>query len=271
MNDFNKKRYSELIKYLSSHKRVVIAYSGGIDSTLLTYAAIDALGAHAVTAVAFSSCLQRVDFAKTVTDIFVKQFGKEANLIVTEVDPLGWKEFQGNSKNRCYWCKKQMYGQLIAMAEGYGGAGSAPTLCDGTNYSDLACDRPGYKAIKEYNILTPLADVFLEKKDIRTIARHKKISNWDLSSDSCLATRIEKDTTITVLLLKTIEKAEDYLHKLGFKGCRVRHRGHVVELQVTSADQEKMGRILKTDTEVNLYFKTMGYEKIVLDPHSRKT
>jgi len=265
LDNFIKNIYSDLIEILSSYKRVAIAFSGGIDSTLLMYAAIDALGTDSVTGVTLSSCLQPIGFANNVASFSRKQFGEKANFIVTEIDPLSWSEFRLNNERRCYHCKKKMYEKFITIAQNSIGTRSDVTLCDGTNYSDLSKDRPGYKAIKEFNIVTPLADVFLEKEAIRGIARWKNISNWNLASDSCLATRIETDTPITLSLLKTIEKAEKYLHEIGFEGCRVRHRGRVAVMQVLDCDFTRISMLMASDSDAVIYLKTLGYENVILD------
>lgn len=258
-------KYRNLLKVISSYKTTGIAFSGGIDSTFLVYAALQALGANNVAVFTVSSCLQVEGGADEVKKFFVKQFGSKVSMYVIKTDPLAWDEFIMNTPIRCYQCKKKMYEEIIKVVCKNDISKNNIVLCDGTNFSDLSENRPGYKAIQEHNIATPLADVKLTKTEIRYLAREHHLTNWDLLSDSCLATRIETNIPITLTLLKKIEAGENFLKDMGFSGVRARHKGNLVIIQVVNEDFLELIQSVGVREKVVSFFKMLGYKEIALD------
>lgn len=211
-------RFGKLVEMLQQYEKIAVAFSGGVDSTLMLHAAISALGQERVVALYALSTLNSAETIANTRAVFSRNFPKEAVLREIEVFPLRWQQFVLNTRERCYVCKKQMYTALLASMDCEGSI----ILMDGTNVDDLQEERPGLKAIREMQVRTPLVDVGLTKQDIRKIAKSIGLSNFDLPSNSCLATRIQQDKPIDEKTLRIIESAENFLHKRGFFGCRVR-------------------------------------------------
>lgn len=225
-------KLAKLIEYFRQYGRIAVAFSGGVDSTLTVHAAITALGAGRVLTLYALSTLNSTASIAGARGTFAGNFPAAAVLREIPVTPLLWPEFIKNTEDRCYLCKKQMYSALgeVMAAEG------CTVLADGTNADDLLENRPGLKAIREMQVRTPLAEVGLTKPEIRFLARKIGLSNYDLPSNSCLATRIHHGKPIAEESLRTIEFAEQFLHERGFFGCRVRLREGYVLLEVQEKD-----------------------------------
>lgn len=222
-------KFGKLQKLLQQYEKIAVAFSGGVDSTLLLHAAICALGRERVAALYALSTLNSAEAIAGTRATFAGNFPKGAVLREVEVFPLAWQDFVMNTRQRCYFCKKKMYAALqgAMAAEGWF------VLADGTNVDDLREGRPGLQAIREMQVRTPLVEVGLTKAEIRRLAEKIGLSNFDLPSNSCLATRIQQDKPIAEKTLRTIEIAEQFLHKRGFQGCRVKvgDTSLVVEVQ----------------------------------------
>lgn len=254
-----KDKIQKLQNILLSHKRVAVAFSGGIDSTFLLYFAIETLKAGNVLALSCTSAVNSARGLDNMRSVYNMHFDGKAVLREVEISPLTWKEFVPNCEKRCYYCKKRMYTILLGEAtkEGF------PTLLDGTNVDDLKGDRPGLKAIRELNIQTPLVEAGLTKLEIRAIAKDVGLVNHDLPSNSCLATRIAVNSAITVDTLELIETAEEYLRKRGFLGCRVKVNGDSATIELISSDFDEF---IKEDsrTEVIHTFYNLGFKSVCL-------
>lgn len=148
------------------------------------------------------------------------------------MDPLGWDGFSENSSERCYVCKTNIYSHLLGLTR----RGDIEVLLDGTNLDDLGQDRPGYRAILELGVRAPLAETKLTKNEIRAYARDVGLINADSPSNSCLATRLQRDVPISLTELKKIEAAEAVLIRLGISGCRVRIDRQYAYLEVQEDD-----------------------------------
>ena len=253
-------KFRNLIDHFRQYEKLAVAFSGGVDSTLTLHAAITALGVDRVMALYALSTLNSAAGIAGTRATFAENFPASAGLREIAADPLLWPEFVVNTEDRCYLCKKRMYmllGEAMA-AEGF------PVLADGTNADDLRELRPGLKAIRELQVRTPLAEVGLTKTEIRLIARSEGLSNFDLPSNSCLATRIEPGRPIAKETLRIIERAEKFLHERGFPGCRVRPRDafFLVELQEKdfAAFTENGNR-----EAVRAYFRRLGASSVMLN------
>lgn len=229
-------KYERLLSCLGKKQQLCVAFSGGIDSTFLLYAAVEALGEHKVVAIYLKSQVCSTSAVANAKNVINKHFSASLRFVELIVDPFLWDEFVQNQPQRCYFCKKQMYTVLVAESKrfGYG------KVADGTNFDDLQTDRPGLNAIGELKIQTPLADVGLTKQEIRSLAKAKGLSNYNLDSNSCLATRVVHGQKIESSTLRQIEDAETLLEKIGFYGTRVRVHGKTAQVEVKAQDLDRV-------------------------------
>ena len=257
-------KYAKLSQSLRRYEKIAIAFSGGVDSTLMFYAALKTLGPDRVVALYALSSLNSAESAAGSRLVFARNFPKEAVLNEVEVAPLLWPEFVRNDKDRCYFCKRRMYIALQGVMTALG----CSVLADGTNGDDRLAGRPGLRAVEELQIMTPLADVGLTKVEVRTLAERRGLSNHDLPSNSCLATRIGTNMPITERVLQIIALAEKYLHDRGYLGCRVRilHDSVIVEVQEKdiAAFMEQANR-----TAVQAYFHSLQLGPVGLSLNGR--
>ncbi len=224
-------KYRELLQILGKYDRLHVAFSGGIDSTFLLFAAIQALGVSKVTAVNVVSTLNSSVVKENLRKVLTTNFDKNVQLVELEVVPLSWPEFVQNSHRRCYFCKKRMYSAILDSL-----ATDDCILADGTNVDDLQEERPGLLAIEELQVTTPLVVAGLNKSEIRYLAKERGLSNYDLPSNSCLATRIAQGQQITENSLRLIEQAEEQMEQFGFIGNRVRLVGNYLIVEVLKKD-----------------------------------
>ncbi|MBU1566740.1 MAG: ATP-dependent sacrificial sulfur transferase LarE [Proteobacteria bacterium] len=228
----NESKFDLLLQTLRLYRKIAIAFSGGVDSTLLLYAALKALGPENVTTLCARSTLNSKTSVTGSRMVFQKNFPHAAGMVEIEVSPLSWQDFVANDKDRCYYCKKRMYSTLQETSI----AAGCTILADGTNCDDQKEGRPGLRAVLELQVITPLADVGLTKPEVRRLARKFSLSNFDLPSNSCLATRIPENSPITEMTLRVVELAEEFLHNLGFWGCRVRVQQACTIVEVQKKD-----------------------------------
>ncbi len=252
-----------------------MAFSGGVDSTLLLRAACDTLGPENVTALhAVSDLIPEHDRIKTQRLVTAPENGIHCSYQIVPVQPLHWPEFVLNSEQRCYFCKKRIYGALhAAIRHGDHSPGPDPSprfacLLDGTNIDDLQEHRPGLQAIQELSVGTPLAQAGLNKNDIRSLAKELGLTNWNQPSNSCLATRIPVHQKITRVLLGRIAQAEQFLQEKGFTGCRVKPGQDTVVVQVMTKD---LGCFLAESSrlEITQHLATLGFDNIFLNSEGR--
>lgn len=249
----------KLQKILRGHKRIAVAFSGGIDSTFLLHSAIKVLGGDNVVALSCVSAVNSANGLANMRHVFSTHFAGKLTLREIEIYPLTWKEFVSNCDKRCYYCKKRMYSTLLDEAAKL----NCFALFDGTNVDDLKGNRPGLRAIRELKVSTPLLEAGLSKNEIRKIAKDEGLINYDLPSNSCLATRIQRDTEITKGALVVVERAEDCLRKLGFTGCRVKVNGNNAVIELGKGDFESFVRD-DTRTEVIHTFSHLGLKNVSL-------
>jgi len=249
-----KHKLNKLTELLKSYGSAAVAYSSGVDSTLLAVLAREALGDNclAVTAVSPIHCTEEVETAR----VLARKFGiKHLVIRSREVnDPA----FKANPVSRCYLCKKMLFEQITALAKLRG----INTIIDGSNADDLKAYRPGLKALKELKIKSPLAEAGFTKNEIRQLAKQKGIPAWSTPANACLATRIPYGTAITTRILKQIERSERALHQLGFSQCRVRHHGELARLEILA---EEFGKVLRSKDKIIISLRRAGYKFIALD------
>jgi uncharacterized protein len=234
--------------------RVLVAYSGGIDSTLLAVVAHQELRHDAVAVTAVSPSLPNADLdeAKAIA----QQFGCAHVLI--ESHEVENPEYQTNTPLRCYFCKHEVYGELVE----YGRARDFQFIIDGTNLDDMGDIRPGRKAAAEYGVRSPLIEAQFTKQDVRDLARALGIPNWDKPSAACLSSRIPHGTAVTIQLLSQVEQAEMIIHGLGIRQARVRHHGEIARLEVPPDDFEI---VLAQREKIVEQLRTIGYTFVALD------
>lgn len=261
-------KVEKLHRTLSDFGRVAIAFSGGVDSSFLLKSALDVLGAGNVVILHGRSCLQKkVEQERAETWLSRHGYSSDIDHLFIELQPLGWKEFISNPKERCYLCKHRLYRLFLDELDKRG----IHVLLDGTNTDDLKDRRPGLRAIHELGVQTPLVSCGLGKADIRELSRELKLDTSDQPSSSCLATRIPHGLEITVQRLERIAAWEDGLAELGFDGCRVRmdvKSERIVYLQLIQADLDHFVNPA-IRRAVFRFFKNTGVSQVYLDLEGR--
>lgn len=249
----------QLLKRMQQYAKedVVIAFSGGVDSSLLLKLACEAakLSQTIVYAVTIQSELQPQNDLEIAAKVATETGAKHVILTIHELQEAG---IQTNPKERCYLCKKYLFGRLKQFAAERG----IQWILEGTNEDDLHKYRPGIQAIRELEILSPLAELGITKEEIRLLAKEYGISVANRPSAPCLATRFPYGTTLTFEALKKVEQAEHDLHELGFENLRVRVHGDVLRMEVEKGELLKV--IANKDKIIN-DLKNLGYRYITLD------
>ena len=234
---------------------VVVAFSGGVDSSLLLKLACEAAKNTTVYAVTIQSELQPQNDLEIAKNVAMETGARRVVLAIHELQEAG---IQTNPKDRCYLCKKYLFGQILQFAAQKG----ITQILEGTNEEDLHKYRPGIRAIRELGIFSPLAAVGMTKEEVRTLANEYGISVANRPSAPCLATRFPYGTMLSLEALTKVEQAEQYLRALGFRNIRVRVYGEIVRIEV--GNDQLMEAVAKREN-INSYFKTLGYHYITLD------
>lgn len=259
VNEALQKKIVRVIDAIRDRKSLLIAFSGGVDSSVLARLAVES-DASVLAVTADSELLGDYGLAHA------REVADEIGVAHTAFDFMILKrqEFVENTHNRCYHCKKYMILELAKIAHRNG----IETIADGTNITDIRGDRPGYAAIKKAGVFTPFVDFGLEKLEIREIARHFGLSVADAPSESCFATRISHDMEVTMERLAHIERAESVLHAHGMHGVRVkiRDRNDLACVEIQPRDLE---RFIAVRGEVAAEFRRIGFDRTVLSRDHR--
>jgi uncharacterized protein len=250
-------KIQKLKTIFQSMDKVLVAYSGGVDSTLLLKIAIDTLGDKNVIAVTALSPLfpeRELAGAKKVAQ------GLGVRHLLVESNELEIPEFSNNPPNRCYYCKRELFGELRDLAQ----REAIPFIVEGSTLDDEKDHRPGKIAIQELGIRSPLKEAMFTKREVRESSRAIGLSNWDKPSSACLASRFPYGDEITEEGLRMVGEAEDFLFGLGFKQVRVRHYKNMARIEIL---QEEMGRLMDGSLREKVvnYLKVIGYHYITLD------
>ena len=250
-------KYEALRALLRAMGSVVIGFSGGADSALLTRVAHDELGDHALAVIALSESYARRERDEALA------LAEEIGVPVMTVDAreLENEDYASNPANRCYYCKTELFTHLSKVAGDYG----VPWIAYGANHDDLGDYRPGQQAAQEFGVRAPLLEVGLTKAEIRHLSKQLGLSTWDKPAMACLSSRFPYGTRITADLLARLDAAEDYLrHDLGFRQIRVRHHDTVARLEVDAAEMNRLlDPILREQISERL--KALGYTYVAVE------
>ncbi|MGC2196115.1 MAG: ATP-dependent sacrificial sulfur transferase LarE [Terriglobales bacterium] len=236
--------------------RSLVAYSGGVDSAYLAWAAHQALGANMLAVIADSPSLARTQLADAVA------FANEQS-IPLEVIPtteLDRPEYARNDASRCFHCKDELFSVMESFRQSRG----FEAIAYGVNLDDQGDFRPGQQAARQHHVAAPLLDAALTKQDIRSLAQAAGLRVWDKPSSACLSSRIEYGRPVTREALSAVEQGEDSLRALGFRQFRVRHHGEIVRIEL---DKEELPRALDPvlAAEFTRIFKALGFKFVTLD------
>ena len=256
------RKWAHLKALLHDMQTAVLAYSGGVDSSLLLRAASEVMGSHLIAVTAVSETYPAGELS--AAEEFARSQGVMHRVLHTE--ELDSESFVRNTPDRCYHCKKELFEKLRHMAESEG----ISTVIEGSNTDDLRDYRPGRKAAQEFSVRSPLVEAGISKAEVRELARTLKLAVWDKPSLACLSSRIPYGTRITPEILETIQSAEDQLRVLGFRQVRVRHHGETARIELSRAD---FGRLLKDEmaAQVTAALKKLGYTYVCLDLEGYRT
>jgi len=224
-------KYNALLARLEDLESVLVAYSGGVDSTLLAVAAHAVLGGRCLAVLAVSDVASAAEIAGARALAATLGF----NFLEIETNELVDPAFRENTADRCYYCKSELFDLLKRVADTHG----LSHVADGSNVDDLDDHRPGRRAALENGVVSPLQDAGLTKTDIRELARTLELPNWDKPSMACLASRVPYGTRITENTLQAIGRAEDTLAGLGLRQMRVRAHDSVARVEVEPAEMER--------------------------------
>ena len=249
-----KEKLEHLRDLLTGLGRVAVAYSGGVDSTLVLKVAHDVLGDNVLAVTAVSASMPH--YERGAAEDVARGIGVRVRWVQTH--EVSDERYIANPPGRCYFCKTDVYDELLEVAaqEGF------TIFLDGTNADDADDFRPGRQAAREHGVRSPLQEAGFTKEEIRAAARDLGLPNWNLPSAPCLSSRVPYGTRITPAVLDQIGRGEWALRERGFREVRVRHHGNVARLEVPIADFE---RLLAIREEIVAELKDVGYTFVALD------
>jgi uncharacterized protein len=251
-------KIEKLADLLRGYGSLLVAFSGGVDSSFLLKIAVDTLGEGAVAFTEASPLHQAWELVEA------RQLAARLGVrhLVVEADELENPAFAANPANRCYLCKQVLYGEAIRIAGELGLA----WIADGTNVDDLSDYRPGRQALAELNIRSPLLEAGLTKEEIRSASRALGLPTWDRQPLACLASRFPYGTTITPERLRQVEQCETFLRDAGFAFFRVRYHGEIARIEVGIADLPRLAMSPLRESVVSR-FRAAGFTYVTLDLH----
>ena len=254
MNAINKEeRLRKIFRELES---VIVAYSGGVDSSYVAYVANAELGPRAVCITGQSASLAA--YQRAEIDSIVQRFGFNHEVIQTE--ELENDRYRANNPDRCFFCKDELYTKLESVAQARG----ISHIVDGSTVDDTHDFRPGRQAAKQHAVRSPLIEVGLSKSEVRELSLKATLPTWDKPASPCLSSRIAYGTTVTIERLSKVDRGEEILREFGFREFRVRHHDQLVRLEISPAE---IGRVLRKELieELAKRFRELGFKYVTLD------
>ena len=247
-------KYKSLINYLKDLKSVAVAFSGGVDSTLLLKAAREALGDKAISITVVSPYTPKweIEEAKELVDkIGIKSYFIEVPML---------EEIRFNPEDRCYICKKSIFNKIKDLAKEKG----IKYVVDGTNADDTKDYRPGMRALKELEVRSPLLENSINKEEIRVLSKELELKTWNKPAYACLLSRVPYNQEIKKADLARIEKAEVYIMELGFRAVRVRSHGDLARIEVPQKQRSKLFNEIILD-KISKTLKELGFKYVTVD------
>jgi uncharacterized protein len=253
--ELHRKRQT-LYRLLGDLPAVIVAYSGGVDSAYLAYAATAVLGSRALCITADSPSYPERHRSLALGLARAFSFNHE----IVRTDEMSRPEYRANPANRCYYCKHELYTHLSEIARARG----IPLIVDGSNADDRGDYRPGRQAAREFGVRSPLDEAHLTKDEIRELSRQAALPTWDEPASACLSSRIPYFSEVTDEKLRMIERAEAVLRDLGFRVCRVRHHDTLARIELA---REEMPRATEPEIAeaIDRELRAIGYAQVTLD------
>lgn len=241
---------------LKKLRRTLVAYSGGVDSAYLAWAAHQILRQDMLAVIADSPSLARTHFNDAIA--FAQEHGIPLEIIKTT--EMERPEYLRNDQQRCFHCKDE----LFQVMQEFAGTRAFPSIAYGVNVDDQSDFRPGQAAARQRHVAAPLLEAGLTKADIRELARQSGLRVWDKPASACLSSRIEYGRPVTHEALSAVERGEDALRALGFRQCRVRHHGEIARIEIA---KDELARALTQEmfSEFTRIFKSLGFTFVTLD------
>jgi uncharacterized protein len=251
---------AQLSKIFQEMGQILVAFSGGVDSTFVLKRAHQVLGSRCMAVVAASETFPSREFDAAVE--LAEEMG--VRLLKTEISELDNADFVANNPDRCYHCKTGLYTHLkrIAAEQGY------PYIVDGSNMDDLGDYRPGLAAKTEQGVRSPLQEAAMTKDDIRELSRRLGLRTWNKPSFACLSSRIPYGTKIEKHKIDQLDEAEDFLLSLGLWQVRVRHHEQIARIEVMP---NEMPKVIEHSVEIYQKFSSLGFQYVTLDLQGYRT